>query len=407
MRTSYDNWINGNGCCNAHNFITISGNCKTHDDACSCENMLLEISKLWTNDEILQEEIDSLSGDVETKLDISAYTPTDLSDYYTKEQVDALIPDVPSLSGYATEQWVLDKHYISGVDLSDYALKSDIPSIITLEQTVINLQQQINSLIASISGCCGSSGETQYRWITEVGENDYWCSGTTKMSMEKQQSSTDGINWIDTGSERNGSTVLEENCADCGYLGGSRIQCSYSSSTAPTIIASVCSSNIERVSIAKMATPTTYNNCITSVQSALAWDNTITTDRVTTTIEDGEYADTDMLGAGLSSEVTAIGDSAFSGNTSLSALSIGNYSRLDPTNPNPNSNISSIGNYAFKGCTGMKNIQLIHSNHVPTLGTGAFDGCTSLEHIYVKSEMANAFKQASGWSDYSSIITGI
>ena len=36
--------------------------------------------------------------------------------------------EVPSLSGYATEQWVLDKHYISGVDLSDYALKSDIPT---------------------------------------------------------------------------------------------------------------------------------------------------------------------------------------------------------------------------------------------------------------------------------------
>lgn len=125
MNTNYDRWIGGASCCNAHNFITISGDCKSHEDACSCDNILLEISKLWTNDEILQEEIDELSGKTEA---ISAVVETisggcdcDLTDYYTKEEVDELIQDIPSLSGYATEQWVLDKHYITGVDLSDYA----------------------------------------------------------------------------------------------------------------------------------------------------------------------------------------------------------------------------------------------------------------------------------------------
>lgn len=80
----------------------------------------------------------------------------DASNYYTKKQVDDLIEsattsgsccitpeevdekiesakteieaEIPSLSGYATEQWVEDKHYITGVDLSDYALKSEIPT---------------------------------------------------------------------------------------------------------------------------------------------------------------------------------------------------------------------------------------------------------------------------------------
>lgn len=78
----------------------------------------------------------------------------DADNYYTKAQVDELIESgcscsgiteeevqemiydavedveakIPSLSGYATEQWVEDKHYITGVDLSDYALKSDIPT---------------------------------------------------------------------------------------------------------------------------------------------------------------------------------------------------------------------------------------------------------------------------------------
>lgn len=86
---------------------------------------------------------------LDEKLDVTAYTPTDLSNYYNKQEVnnivesaktevEAEIPVVPtsntaftndagyltehqSLSGYATEQWVEDKHYITGVDLSDYA----------------------------------------------------------------------------------------------------------------------------------------------------------------------------------------------------------------------------------------------------------------------------------------------
>jgi hypothetical protein len=129
MRNAYDKWLAGEGCCNANNFIHIeSADCKK-EDVCECERILLEISNLHTDDLVLQEQIDELSGDVANKLDASAYTPTDLSDYYTKEQVDALIPEVPSLSGYATEQWVLDKHYITGVDLSDYATKEEIPSL--------------------------------------------------------------------------------------------------------------------------------------------------------------------------------------------------------------------------------------------------------------------------------------
>jgi hypothetical protein len=103
---------------------------------------------------------------LDEKLDVTAYTPTDLSNYYTKTEVDneiisaitdveAEIPTVPtsntaftndagyltehqSLSGYATEQWVEDKHYITGVDLSDYALKSEIPTVPTSNTAFTN-----------------------------------------------------------------------------------------------------------------------------------------------------------------------------------------------------------------------------------------------------------------------------
>lgn len=66
--------------------------------------------------------------------------------YYTKSEIDEKIDDIVSsgccitpeevdekianaTDGLATEQWVEDKHYITGVDLSDYALKEEIPDI--------------------------------------------------------------------------------------------------------------------------------------------------------------------------------------------------------------------------------------------------------------------------------------
>ena len=210
-----------------NNFIHIDCGCKPKD-VCECENILLEISKLKTQGTVLQREIDEISG-----ASISGVTEEEVDEKIAsaKTEIEA---EIPSLSGYATQEWVEDKHYITGVDLSNYATLEDIPTVPTnvsafindvsyvttseLLQYISNLQQQINSLVSSISGCCGSSGETQYRWITMTGENDYWCSGTTKMSEEKEQSSTDGLTWIDTGNIRSGNTVLETDCEDCGYV---------------------------------------------------------------------------------------------------------------------------------------------------------------------------------------------
>ena len=131
---NYREWINGNGCCQPTNNCGCGGK-----DVCDCAEILLEISKLHTDDEILQDEIDYVSGVVDT---ISGGCDCDLTDYYTKEEVDELIP---SLSGYATEQWVLNQNYVTNSELIQY---------------ITNLQEQINSLVSAISGCCGETGET-------------------------------------------------------------------------------------------------------------------------------------------------------------------------------------------------------------------------------------------------------
>lgn len=446
MRNSYDKWLAGEGCCNANNFIHIEiPDCDKHD-VCDCENILLEISKLHTDDEILQEEIDELSGNVETlsgevdnKLDITAYTPVDLSDYYTKEEVDELIPDVPSLSGYATEQWVEEQGYLtehqplktingqiisgtgnieidcSGGTIDAYTKQesdakyqekliagnnislignvinanmpdtSEFVSNTTLIQYITNLQQQIDSLTAAISGCCGESGETQYRWITETGENDYWCSGTTKMSKEKEQSSTDGISWTDTGNERSGSTVLEINCIDCGYVPvyGNKLIAHYNNGNSQTIY---CTG---------------------------AWDDSF--------IYGTDYIDYETGASGLTAvEVgdcpTKIAGYGFSGCTNLTSVTLTN-------------NIESIGAFAFDSCRSLSNITIpssvtyisqnafircsklssvtIYATTPPAIGSGIFENTDINLVIYVPANFVDAYKSNYQWSEYANRIQAI
>lgn len=81
---NYEQWINGNCCCNSSH-SSITPDC---DKDCSCEAIYLEISNVKT-------DVNVISGEVDNKLDISAYTPTDLTDYYTKEEIDN--------KGYLTE----------------------------------------------------------------------------------------------------------------------------------------------------------------------------------------------------------------------------------------------------------------------------------------------------------------
>ena len=172
-----------------------------------------------------------------TKLDISAYTPSDLSNYYTKSEVYskgetynkneiddkiiqsgmfdptlyytkdncntrfALKDEMPSLNGYVTEEWVTSKNYATSGELVTY---------------VNNLQQQINSLMATVSGCCQTQ-EDVYRWITIIGE--HLCDGKDKYEKQKYQVSHDGgITWEDvTPIQYKKGQLIESNSKDCGY----------------------------------------------------------------------------------------------------------------------------------------------------------------------------------------------
>ena len=449
---TYKQWLEGD--CGCGNVSPCS-----HKDVCDCENILLELEKQHVDDLTLQDEIDYVSGVVETisgctggsvivdeelsltstnpvqnkvitgalndKLDSSAYTPTDLSDYYTKEEVNELIP---SLSSYATKQWVLEQGFVTNSELIQY---------------ITNLQQQINSLTSAISGCCGESGETQYRWVTMTGENDYWCSGTTKMSEEKQQSSTDGIVWSDTGNIRSGNTVLEENCVDCGYVPVVNKLTITKTDNTQYILPCDGDGMIHQLGIDNTTIrEINIGNCVYRIGGCVfsaSTNLTAVTIPDTVTIMGYELFKgcTSLTNISIPSGVTKIDTNMFEGCSALTTVSIPgarsiesdvfwNCSSLqDITIP---SGVTKIGTTAFRGCASLTSIVIPSS--VASIGYGAFSYCGSLAsitvesltpptlgsnaffnsnncQIYVPASSVETYKTASGWSDYADRIQAI
>ena len=72
-------------------------------------------------------------------------------------------------------------------------------------------------------------------------------------------------------------------------------------------------------------------------------------------------------------------------------------------------NLNSFRNMypSFYGCSALESIT-IQASAPPTLdGSSAFSDLDSLSHIYVPAEAVDAYKTASGWSDYADLISAI
>ena len=78
------------------------------------------------------------------------------------------------------------------------------------------------SIIETNSVDCGYTPTPSIRWVADTG---YVCVGYDKYNKEKEQMTTDGINWTDTGSTKAGSTLIEHNSADCGFDFSGNLPC--------------------------------------------------------------------------------------------------------------------------------------------------------------------------------------
>jgi len=90
----------------------------------------------------------------------------------------------------------------------------------------------------------------------------------------------------------------------------------------------------------------------------------------------GNHQDIVLPSALGKNQLTAIGDSAFAGNTVMSSLIL------------PDT-ITSIGNEAFQNCTGIKELTL--SENVKSIGSNAFAGCTQLTITVVRGSYAHSW----------------
>jgi hypothetical protein len=75
------------------------------------------------------------------------------------------------------------------------------------------------------------------------------------------------------------------------------------------------------------------------------------------------------------------------------------------TNLSIGSGVTSIGDGAFRNCSGLTSATITAVNP-PTLGTNTFTSTNNCP-IYVPSGSVDAYKAASGWSDYTSRIQAI
>ena len=409
---------------------------------------------------ITPEEVDEKIEEAISGITVSGVTEEQMNQAITSAMT-IVEGEIPSLDGYATEQWVLDKHYITGVDLSDYALKSEIPVVPTnvsafnndagyltdadfpdltgyatkewvinqnyvvnseLIQYITNLQNQIDSLKQQISGCCGDTGETLTRWITMTGENDYTCSGTTKMTKEKEQQSTDGINWTDTGNYRAGSTVLEVNSIDCGYQaplkfdgnlrngGEIKINCNSSSTLTK-----------EEVYTTNAYTSITIGDCVSLINEKAfigsVYLANLNVPGNVKTIGRMAFANSGISALTLNEGIEIIGDGAFKANNNLRTVIIPNSVKQligDTFYVNKiktlviGSGVTSIGAMCFQRASLTGSTITVLATTPPTIVNNSpiFDGWGNAP-IYVPAESVNAYKTASGWSAYASRIQAI
>lgn len=133
------------------------------------------------------------------------------------------------------------------------------------------------------------------------------------------------------------------------------------------------------------------------------------------TIGQGAFTGSALVSISIPSSVTSIERNAFQNCNVLTGITIPDsvtsiglgafYGCISLTNINIPDSVTSIDRGAFMYCMYLDDIT-ITAIAPPTLGAGVFDSTNNCP-IYVPAESVNAYKAASGWSDYASRIQAI
>lgn len=143
-----------------------------------CEPVLGPIENYYTKpatDRKIEEAISGISAvtidEVQEMIDeavsgitVSGVTEEEMNNAIASAKTE-IEGEIPSLDGYATEQWVEDKHYITGVDLSNYATTGDVANVSTAltahtsDTTIHVTPEQVASWNLKPNVWCGSEAD--------------------------------------------------------------------------------------------------------------------------------------------------------------------------------------------------------------------------------------------------------
>lgn len=148
-------------------------------------------------------------------------------------------------------------------------------------------------------------------------------------------------------------------------------------------------------SITSFTWPSNITTVSESVFSGCTSLTTINLPSTVTSIDKSAFYEcTSLPSINIPSGVTSIGSSVFYGCTSLTTIDIP-------------SGVTSINTSTFYRCTSLSSVTL-RATTPPTLANNyVFNGCSSLTAIYVPAESVNAYKTATNWSAYASMIQAI
>ena len=315
-------------------------------------------------------------------------------------------------------------------------------SVISIGNDAFSGCSSLTSVVWNAKNCANSGGfGSQVESFTFGNEVESipasCCSGMDKLTSITIPSSVISIgNDAFSGCSSLTSVVWNaKNCANSGSFGsqvesftfGNEVEsipasCCYwmNKLTSITIPSSVISIGNEAFYNCSGLTSVTIGNSVTSIGKKAFY---YCTDLISITIPNsvtsiGEYAFehcTGLTSVSIPNNVTSIGSYAFQNCSGLTSITIPNgvtsigvcafYYCTDLISITIPNSVTSIGEYAFSWC-GSLSVVNMESSSPAEIGTDIFSNTASSLKIFVPCSSVQTYKEAAGWSIYSSCIQG-